>query len=341
MYRMRWPGEAVKRNRHAVNVMPYPKIVLDKGNPPNVRGINVGTANVVVFQRPANYQFPQVIPILQRNGVAVVIDMDDDLSCIHPRNPAHRAYDPRLNHKSNWMHAESACALADWVTVTTPALAERYGQHGRVTVIPNHVPESYLKVQRPSNEVPVVGWAGWTNTHVGDLTVTGGMVNQALIDAKGKFVAFGDDNIFRDLQIRHRPPHTQRTFTSIKDYPKTLAELDIGLVPLQKSPFNQAKSWLKALEYASLGIVPVVTPTEDNMRLVELGAAVRAEKPREWYDRVKELILDKDMRNEVSDRSRQVASDWTIEGNTDKWWDAWLAARKNNSANPDSIVLTH
>lgn len=329
MYRLRWPGQAALASGLTANVFPYPKIAVDHLN--NIRGINIGTADVVVFQRPASFQIQQVIPILRSKGVAIVFDMDDDLSCIHPRNPAFRAYDPRYNHRSNWMHAERACEMADWVTVTTPALAERYGSHGRVSVIPNHVPESYLKIQRPSNEVPVVGWAGWTNTHVDDLRVTSGMINQALIDTGARFQAFGDEKIFADLQIRYRAPHTLKRFTAISEYPKALVELDIGLVPLQRSKFNEAKSWLKALEYASLGIVPVVTPTADNMRLVEMGAAVKAEKPKEWYDSVRDLVLDHDMRQEFSQRCRKVAADWTIEGNVQKWWKAWEHANEQSA----------
>lgn len=328
MYRCRWPGQAALVAGHMVNVMPYPKIVVNNSNPPTVKGINVGTANVVVFQRPGSYQIQEVIRILKDNGVAVVIDMDDDLSCIHPRNPAFRAYDPRTNQNSNWMHAQRACDMADWVTVTTPALAERYGSHGRVSVIPNHVPESYLKIQRPQNEIPVVGWAGWTTTHVDDLRVTKGIINQVLIDTGARFQAFGDAKIFNDLQIRQRAPHTLRSFANILDYPQTLSEIDIGLVPLKRSPFNEAKSWLKALEMASLGIVPVVTPTYDNMRLVELGAAVPAETPKDWYREVKELILDNDKRLEMSLKAREAASDWTIEGNVGKWVNAWKSAWK-------------
>ena len=139
MYRMTWPGEATRKSGKTVTVLPRsPQITVDKSG--QVHGINVGSAKVVVFQRPGNYQFTQVIPILQKQGVKIVIDMDDSLSTIHPRNAAFRSYDPRVNRNMNWMHAAKACEIADLVTVTTVALAEEYGKHGRVSIIPNHVP---------------------------------------------------------------------------------------------------------------------------------------------------------------------------------------------------------
>lgn len=323
VYRMAWPGNVVATAGKPVNVLPRPpQIAID--NQGQVRGaLNLGTAKAIVLQRPGSYQVSQLIPILQEKGVKVIIDMDDSLSTIHPRNAAFKFYDPRFNHKTNWMHAAKACELADWVTVTTESLAEEYGKHGRVSVIPNHIPESYLKIQRPLNEVPVVGWAGWTNTHIDDLRVTSGMINQLLVETGAKFAALGDENIFRDLGIRRQPPHEHWGFTSIPDYPDRLVGMDIGLVPLQKSKFNECKSWLKGLEYASLGIVPVVSPTPDNMKLVELGGAIVAEKPKDWYDRVKELIVDNEYRQEMSKQVREVASNLTIEGNWEKWWDVW------------------
>lgn len=324
MYRMAWPGNAVTASGKPVQVLPRsPQIVIDPNG--TVHGINIGTAKVVVFQRAASYQFTQAIPILQSKGVKVIIDMDDSLSTIHPRNVAFKSYDPRISQKMNWMHAARSCELADLVTVTTQALAEEYGKHGRVVVIPNHVPESYLKVQRSTNETPVVGWAGWTNTHVDDLRVTNGIINQVLIDTGAKFAAFGDDKIFFDLSIRNRPPHESWGFTNIGDYPTRLAKMDIGLVPLQKGQFNESKSWLKGLEYAALGVVPIVTPIGDYQNLIDLGIAIPAENPKEWYNKTRELILDNDMRSELSDKCRKVASEWTIEGNSHKWWNAWNA----------------
>lgn len=323
-YRLHWPGAAVKAQGKQVIVLPRaPQIVVDKNG--QVHGVNVGTYNVVVFQRPGSYQFIQAIPILQDKGIKVVIDLDDSLSTIHPRNVAFKSYDPRVSHERNWMHAARACELADLVTVTTDALAEEYGSHGRVAVIPNHIPESYLKIPRPQNEIPTIIWAGWIATHPDDLIVTRGIINQVLIDTGAKFAAFGDDRIFQDLQIRNRPPNEHWSFTNITEYPNRLAKADIGLVPLRKSKFNDCKSWLKGLEYASVGVVPVMSPTPDNLKLNELGIGLMAEKPKDWYDQVKLLVLDNEMRQEMSDNGRKICESLTIEGNWEKWWNVWSA----------------
>lgn len=322
MYRMIWPGQAVYNKGKPINVMQRPpQIVVDDFG--KIHGINVGTADVIVFQRPGSYQIAEVIPILQENGVKVIIDMDDSLSTIHPRNSAFKIYDPRVNHKTNWMHAAKACNLADLVTVTTEGLANEYGSHGRVKIIPNFIPESYLKIPRPENKIPIVGWTGWTSTHVDDLRVTNGIINQVLIDTGAKFAAFGDEKIFIDLGIRYREPHEHWGFSNINEYPQKLARMDIGLVPLQISPFNNSKSRLKALEMSGTGVVPIMSPTPDNLLLHELGIGLIAEKPRDWYDHVKNLILDSEMREEMSKKGREIVSGLTIEKNWELWWSAW------------------
>lgn len=322
-YRCIWPGEALISQGKPVQIIPKPpEIAVDENG--NVRGIAVKGADIVVFQRPGNIQMQQVIPILQSHGVKVVIDMDDSLSKIHPRNRAYKFYDPKVNHRKNWMHAQTACEMADLVIVTTSALADEYGKSGNSFIIQNHIPSRYLEIPRPANEIPIVGWAGWTQHHPEDLFVTRGMINQVLIDTGAKFAAFGDKEIFSHLGIRTRGTHENWAFTQLYEYPKTMVGFDIGIVPLTKTPFNDGKSWLKGLEYASLGIVPIVSPVGDYPNLIDLGIAIPAATPKEWYDRTKELILDHDMRREMSEKCRKVAADWTIEGNAHKWWDAWV-----------------
>jgi glycosyltransferase involved in cell wall biosynthesis len=321
-YRLTWPAEAcISAGKPILIQHKMPKIVVDENG--NIQGINLGNYKVVVLQRPASYQVQQAIDILHSNGVKVCIDMDDSLSKVEPQNVSYKNYDPRVDHNKNWIHAAKACEMADLVICTTEALAEEYGSHGRVKIIKNHVPQRYLNIPRLNNEMVTVTWAGWTATHPGDLSITSGMINAAIVETGARFMAFGDLNIFHELQIRYRSPNLHHGFEEIQDYPKTLSQADIGIVPLKMSPFNDCKSWLKCLEYAALGIVPVASPTPDNLQFAEIGGCIIAEKPGDWYREVKELILDNDKRLEMSKQVREAASTLTIEGDWKLWWDTW------------------
>jgi len=321
-YRLRWPGEACMAAGKPVLVQNrMPKIVVDGQG--NVQGLNLGNFECIVLQRPGSYQIPQVIDILHENGVKVVIDMDDSMSKIDPRNPVFKHYDPRINHKRNWLHVAESCKKADLVTVTSEALAEEYGSHGRVKIIRNHIPKRYLDIPRPENAVPIVTWAGWTVTHPLDLFVVGDSVAKAVSDTKAIFAAFGDLKIFNDLRIKYQPPNQHWGFVEISEYARNLVKADIGLVPLKNTSFNKSKSGLKILEYSSLGIVPVASPTPENMVLINQGMGVVAHTPDEWYKRIKELIEDREYRSEMSKKAREAASGWVIENNWNKWFEPW------------------
>lgn len=320
---MIWPAEALKAAGHDIVIEPRPRILINQTTkPPEVRDVLVET-DVIVFQRPCSYQITQLIPILQNKGTKVVIDMDDDLSCIHPRNPAYKVYDPKISPNRSWEWAAEACNLADLVTVTTPALAQRYGSHGRVAILPNCVPEKYLQVEVVREPTVTVGWAGWVATHPEDLQVTHGAVNVALHQQDARFLALGDPMALDRLGIRKRAPHGWRQGVKMHEYPEFVAQLDIGIVPLADTPFNHAKSWLKALEYGSLGVAPLVSPTPDNMKMVEAGAAVAAANPREWIQGTRKLVEDESWRKDLTNQAREFASRWTIEGNAWRWWEAW------------------
>ena len=82
-------------------------------------------ADVFVLQRPADENLLALIPSIQQAGIAVVVEVDDDLSCLPTTHPAHRILHPKLSPRANWRNVAQACRIADLVTVSTPALAER------------------------------------------------------------------------------------------------------------------------------------------------------------------------------------------------------------------------
>lgn len=324
MYRMYWPGQALFAKGFDVREYPRPQLLNDGKR---VLGLAQPLdVDVVVFQRPARQAYIMAFEYFQSIGIKVVVDMDDNLSCIHPKNPAYLPYN-QVGPGSGDMHykwAEKACEIADLVTVTTPALAEHYGKNGNAVIIPNFIPERYLEVAKPVNELVTVGWAGHVATHPEDLKVTHGSINQALADTKDKSRFFAcDEKAFQELAVRKRLPHVLTEGVPINLYPNLLAHLDIGIVPLDNSAFNEAKSWLKGLEYAACGVAPVLSPTPDNMRLVAAGAALSASGPREWLENTKLLIKDDAEREALAKRAREFASTQTIEGNCERWWEAW------------------
>lgn len=346
-YRVKWPAEAVRdiegvdvqvaaagQNRGAVTIDPSGR-VLNEALPRD--------ADVIVMQRPTSAHVVQVIRMLRDRGVAVVIDMDDDLSRIDPRNPAHRAMSPMVKvaakdrftgqmvtmqrpNLHSFHHAAEACKLATLVTVTTPALAKRYGAHGRVRVVPNFVPAHYLEVPHdPASDL--VGWGGSVHSHPDDLQQIGPAVARLRSSIGLRFETVGDPKgVGRALGLGDDP--VSPGAVPIEEWPAAIAQFGVGLAPLAPTQFNQAKSRLKPLEYAAVGVPSVVSPAADYTAWAQeaRGSCVVVSKPRAWEAAIRLLVTEPARRAELSEVGRQVAGDHTIEGNAWRWAEAWAAA---------------
>jgi len=303
---------------------------------------SVPAADVVVLQRPLTAHLVQIIPLLQRRGIAVVVETDDDFETIDRRNIAHATVDPAKDRHRNYLHLRAAADLADLVTVTTPALAKRYGAHGRVAVIPNYVPTRYLHTiapPRPAGDQTVrVGWSGSLNTHPGDLETVAGPVAAVLARHRLTFHHIGEPDQARMRQALALPdavPYaTTGEWLPLGQYPAAMALLDIGIVPLRLSPFNEAKSWLKGLEFAAVGVPFIASPTGPYRQLAEEhGIGLVAGSRRDWRTLLDRLIVDADYRYELGEQNRARARALTLEPNTHQWANAWHQAAANRKAN--------
>lgn len=297
-------------------------------------------ADVVVIQRPLSAWRADAVEALQRHGVRVVVEIDDCFETIHPRNVSWSSTHPKRSPAVNRDHLARACRAADLVTVTTTTLAHRYGRHGRVAVVPNCVPARYLDIDTPPGEGALtIGWTGSIQTHPTDLQVTRGAVARVCrrTDLDGRwatripFAVVGTGHGVQQALGLDNPPLTSG-WVSLDDYPTQMAQIGVGIVPLDDIEFNHAKSALKMCEFAALGVPVVASPTADNVRMHAEGVGLIAAKPKHWYAQLRALIGDPAMRADVAGRGRETMRRFTIEGNTDRWWDAWASCLDRSAA---------
>lgn len=300
-----------------------------KGFTDNATGRVVGVqvpadADVIVMQRLTYGPMTEAIPLIRAKGVAVVIDMDDDLSSIDPRHPAYVKYQPGTGGQHSWENAAAACRAATLVTTSTSALQQVYAPHGRGAVLHNCVPASYLNV--PHTDSDLIGWAGSVPAHPGDLEVLGPTIRR-LIGEGFPFKVVGPAyGVTKAFSLDVLPDATGNV--PFDEWPHAVATIGVGMVPLADSQFNRAKSWLKGLEMCAVGVPWVASPRVEYQRLHDLGAGVLAKKPQHWLARLRELASNASLRLEMSQGGRAVAAQHTVEGNAWKWWDAWETAYK-------------
>lgn len=291
-------------------------------------------ADVLVFQRLTHKYLSQAIPMFVKQGYHVIVDMDDDLEAISQTNPAWAVYHPKSGTrdvvaKHSWLHARDACKHASATTLSSVALMERYGyQHG--TVIRNFVPEHYLAV--PRDDSTVIGWGGSMRSHAEDVPVMGNSIRRLMDEGYG-FIQVGPPGGLKDaLRLGDEPPSTGPV--SMENWATALAEnIGIGVAPLATTKFNRAKSRLKPLEYASLGI-PMVMSDVDEYRAFHdnFGVGLMARKPIDWYRKLKQMLDNEEYRLSQALFAREMAVGLTIQANIERWIKVWTPKKRRQRA---------
>lgn len=281
--------------------------------------------DVLVLQRPLAQNVHAIAVQAKKQGIKVVVELDDDLHAVHKRNTVERFIDPKNQpwHNRDW--ALRTIQLADLLTVSTPALT-RYGPE-KAVVVRNRLPEAALAL-RPdvSPARSTVGWTGTVAVHPEDLQATEGGLGRI----PGQFTVVGDD---RGVAAALKLPPGKVTLGAawdpdIPSYWKRVAEnIGVGVAPLEMSAFNEAKSSLKVEEMAFMGIPFVASPTSEYKRMVrESGAGLIATSRGQWGRMVSKLVND----DTEYERLRANALAWsranTIEQHAHEWQAAWERA---------------
>jgi glycosyltransferase involved in cell wall biosynthesis len=276
--------------------------------------------DVSVLKLLMHKEIPGLMQMMQARGEHVIVDIDDFHFGLHEDNVAHASTDPHRSPENNRAFYEVAIRTADTVIVSTQFLADFYERRVRdVRIVRNAVDtERFTVVEQP--EDPVFGWIGGTMWRSGDIE----LLREWLPD-------FAKDHGVRVHHAGHIPGDSRHfgiragiarvstsPMTLITDYPKLLT-MSVGLVPLNRIPFSEAKSNLKGLEYAAAGIPFIATPTEEYRLLAESGVGRLAETPDEWRDHATEL-LDPEVRRVEGARIRGIVErEWDMSLRGPEW----------------------
>jgi hypothetical protein len=283
-------------------------------------------ADVVVLQLPKTVAMLQTIRVLQDQGVAVVVEMDDLLSEVPFGSPAHAG----LVRRGLARRAAECAREADFVTTTTPALLQEYAPHGRGAVVPNAVPRRVAELPPAYEREPdvvTVGWAGSAFYHPYDLQEVGSGLQQALDRTRGRsrFTVLGQRGDARKLLGLSEEPGEVPWIDGVDPYLDGVGRhFDIGIAPLRIDRFNTAKSWLKAVEYSARGVWFARSPSAEYERL---GLGRRARNAKDWAKALTGALENGDRRREQAAANHEaVLAGHLTEHTAERWVAAWRHA---------------
>lgn len=333
-YRLIWPANVLQIQGWEIFVMPpngktgfQVKTREREDGTQELLELTAPECDLVVLQRPGHMLQPQLVKALRAAGIAVVVDMDDDMSSMSQHHIAFKLYSTRTKTQFSWRNALESCKNATLVTTSTRELQRVYAPHGRGRVLDNYLPEACLKFETSTPE-PGFGWAGTVSSHPDDLQVLGGAVRK-LADEGHTFRVVGDGKHVRQLLKLQEDPWATGGL-GLDEWVKTIqATLQVGMVPLSATKFNSSKSRLKGIEYMAGGIPWVASPRQEYRRLQrESGCGLLADNPKQWYEHLKLLLTDHVLRKEQAEMGREFMRDQTYQAQAWRWDEAWSEAVK-------------
>ncbi len=248
--------------------------------------------DVVVFQIGHDRATHGMAQRFRELGKRIVYEIDDAYDALEPSHPRHEFYQDPETRES----VEAMIRMADAVTVTTPALADRlFRMAKRIQVIPNLIPVStWPKRKNPDPERFRILWAG-SASHQDDLALVAPALTRFLREfPKAQFVCFGQE-------APQGIPHDQMVslaFTEFDQYPLVLAGVaaDVAIAPLVDNAFNRCKSNVKLLEYWATGYPVAASSVEPYRESLRIGEGVLV-APDHWDDAL-HLMLDPAFRDQ-------------------------------------------
>jgi glycosyltransferase involved in cell wall biosynthesis len=261
------------------------------------------------------------IELSQNLGQRVFVDVDDYYEGLTPANKAYQLSHPEHNKISNRAHYENVIAAADLITVSTPFLLDYYkSKYPNVVMVRNGVNMQQFTPIKHKNNRPVLGWTGSTEYRNNDLEQLREWLPAFLEEHDLYFHHAGASGNVSFADVTGINPNRLRTspIVPITEYAAGL-KFDIGLVPLNSIPFNEAKSNIKGLEYAAAGIPFIASDLPEYRLLAEDGVGILANTADEWRAAA-ENLLDRHYRRQYAERGREVVkANWSIEARALEW----------------------
>ena len=333
-FRLIWPVQALQKQGHDITIM-WPN---ERGTfhaemvGDTIRSVQYPKdADVIVVQRVSHRHLASALKWIRNQGVAVVMDVDDDLSNIHPSNPAWELMHPRtagtgFSTEHSWNNTLEAARNCTLTVVSSSALARKYVGSEGARVIHNYVPDHYLDI--PHEDSDLIGWGAVLFSHPDDAPEASTAISRLVRDGFRFRMVGGGENLHQVFSI----PESAVDATGpipLSEWPQNLAQLGIGIAPLADTQFNAAKSYLKPLEYAALGIPCVMSPRAEYRKLHEnYGIGFLAARPKHWYRELKQLATDSTYRQDLGARSRDTAATLTYTEHAWRWLEVWEEAIK-------------
>jgi hypothetical protein len=284
-----------------------------------VWGRQQGTA---IWQFPGNATTGTLMAGMQADGIRVLVEVDD--SYLHlPDAGLHGGWQAELDRSGQTdrfsLEAhERLCRFADGLIVSTPELADLYGEiNENIWVCPNSVePDDWPDVGQSEDGVLRIGW-GASHSHVVDAPLVRRALRWAADQPNVEVWVFGIGDVYKFPGAVRKAPWTD----NLTDYRASLGRCDVMICPLIETPWSRYKSDLKALEACMAGAWPIVSTASPYRPWQDRTLTCTTAK--DWEQAIRWAVRHRDEIPALMAETRDyVLSERTIDSNIHLWREA-------------------
>lgn len=260
---------------------------------------------VVVVQRQVTEANLKAMQLMKRAGKRLIYDLDDNMWNLPASNPAAKVF--KMMQEGFAICAKEAHVL----TVSTQSLKSAVrtaipGLKAEILITPNGVDFDLFRpsmLERDDDKV-ILGWGG-SNTHSADIAEVWALLPDLLKRHENLYMEFIGMNPPPEIVGHERVTH--RTWVPVGEWASRFSSWswDISMAPLEDNRFNRAKSCIKGLEAAAVGIPCLMSNVTPYHELCALGDPelmwLLCDTKYQWKAKLEELVTNAPLRKKMAD----------------------------------------
>jgi len=257
-------------------------------------------ADVMIFQRQMSESVLAKMEMAKKLGIKTIYDIDDMLLEIpESMGEVHDAFSKPEIKRVITLFLQNV----DLVITASMELAKAVRRRCEtpICVLKNGVcVEDWTDAPHVDDGKTTIGWMG-SRSHIYDVAVVSEALRRVMqdTDAHLKLIGWVASEEFDWLGEFEGRVH-EEGWVEINTLPFIMADIDIGIAPMQDTPFNRCKSSVKWMQHSAMGIPTVasdIPPYTDDIAHAKTGMLATTEE--EWYNCLKALVLDDGLRNTI------------------------------------------
>jgi glycosyltransferase involved in cell wall biosynthesis len=270
----------------------------------------LGTKKLVFIEYELFPYFPPIFEyLLYKTNVRVILDYDDAIF---------HNYD---NHRSSLIRIffsrkiSSVAKFSNLIITGSPYLSNYFLQHqNNVVEIPTSIElEKYNYKIKKSNNLIKIGWIGSKSTSINLIFLKEVIREFETQNRNVLFIFMGFDKLLENCLA----------YSNVKFYEWSeeeelafLSKIDLGIMPLSNTPFNQGKCGFKLIQYMAMGKPTISTPLMANVKINRNNKNMFATSIKEWIDCINNYINNKEFFDEVGFNNIKIVKEYySVEAN--------------------------